>query len=76
VGAEMVVPLTNLMNEALFIVPYMHIGETPLQVLRSGKAVGAEHYIVVRAGGPPGRRIIPLMTWDSPMAQMASDVPD
>lgn len=58
VGGEKVVPLINLMNEALFIVPFMHIDETPLQVLRSGKAVGAEHYIVVRAGGPPGRRII------------------
>jgi transposase len=58
VGGEKVVPLINLMNEALFVVPYMHIDETPLQVLRSGKAVGTEHYIVVRAGGPPGRRII------------------
>jgi transposase len=58
VGREKVVPLINLMNEVLFVVPYMHIDETPLQVLRSGKAVGAEHYIVVRAGGPPGRRII------------------
>jgi transposase len=64
VGGEKVVPLINLMNEALFSVSYLHIDETPLQVLRSGKAVGAEHYIVVRAGGctgatgPPGRRII------------------
>ena len=58
VGGEKVVPLINLMNEALFTVSYLHIDETPLQVLRSGKAVGAEHYIVVRAGGPPGRRII------------------
>ena len=51
-------PLINLMNEALFVTSFMHIDETPLQVLRSGKAVGAEHYIVVCAGGPPGRRII------------------
>jgi transposase len=58
VGGEKVVPLINLINEALFAVSYLHIDETPLQVLRSGKAVGAEHYIVVRAGGPPGRRII------------------
>jgi hypothetical protein len=36
----------------------MHIDETPLQVLRSDKAVGSDHYIVVRAGGPPGRRIV------------------
>ena len=38
--------------------PFMHIDETPLQVLRSDKAVGSDHYIVVRAGGPPGQRII------------------
>lgn len=58
VGGEKVVPLINLMNEALFAVVFMHIDETPLQVLRSDKAVGSEHYIVVRAGGPPGQRII------------------
>lgn len=57
-GGEKVVPLINLMNEALFLVSFMHIDETPLQVLRSDKAVGSDHYIVVRAGGPPGKRII------------------
>jgi len=57
-GGEKVVPLINLMNEALLAAPFMHIDETPLQVLRSDKAVGSEHYIVVRAAGPPGRRII------------------
>jgi len=58
IGAEKVVPLLNLMNETLFTVDFMHIDETPLQVLRSDKAVGSDHYIVVRAGGPPGKRII------------------
>ncbi|MGH8746649.1 MAG: IS66 family transposase [Burkholderiales bacterium] len=58
IGGEKVVPLCNLMNETLFTVDFMHIDETPLQVLRSDKAVGSDHYIVVRAGGPPGRRII------------------
>ena len=57
-GSEKVVPLINLMNEALLLVSFMHIDETPLQVLRSDKAVGSDHYIVVRAGGPPGQRII------------------
>ena len=57
-GAEKVMPLINLMNEALLLSAFMHIDETPLQVLRSGKAVGSDHYIVVRAGGPPGQRII------------------
>jgi transposase len=58
VGGEKVVPLINLLGEELFTVAFMHIDETPLQVLRSNKAVGSDHYIVVRAGGPPGRRII------------------
>ena len=57
-GGEKVVPLCNLLNETLFTVDFLHIDETPLQVLRSDKAVGSDHYIVVRAGGPPGRRII------------------
>jgi transposase len=58
VGGEKVVPLINLMGEELLSAAFMHIDETPLQILRSDKAVGADHYIVVRAGGPPGRRII------------------
>ena len=58
IGGEKVVPLCNLLNETLFTVDFMHIDETPLQVLRSDKAVGSDHYIVVRAGGPAGKRII------------------
>jgi transposase len=58
VGGEKIVPLINLMGEELFDAAFVHIDETPLQVLRSDKAVGSDHYIVVRAGGPPGRRIV------------------
>ncbi len=58
VGGEKVVPVINLMRDALFEVGFMHIDETPLQVLRSDKAVGSEHYVVVRAGGPPDQRIV------------------
>jgi len=58
VGDEKVVPVVNLIRDALFTVPFMHIDETPLQILRSDKATGSDHYIVVRAGGPPGQRII------------------
>jgi transposase len=58
IGGEKVVPLINLMHEALLAVVFIHIDETPLQVLRSDKAVGSDHYIVARAGGPLGRRII------------------
>lgn len=48
------------MNEVLFVVPYMHIDETPLQVLRSGKAIGAEHYIVV----PSASRVMFDLSFD------------
>jgi len=58
VGGEKIVPLINLMGEELFDEAFMHIDETPLQVLRSNKAVGSDHYIVVRAGGSPGRRLV------------------
>ena len=58
VGGEDVVPLINLLGEGVLSAPFIHIDETPVQVLRSDKAVGSDHYIVVRAGGPPGRRII------------------
>ncbi|MGH8195957.1 MAG: IS66 family transposase [Woeseiaceae bacterium] len=58
VGGEKIVPLINLLNDALLAAPFIQIDETHLQVLRSDKAVGADHYIVVRAAGPPGRRII------------------
>jgi transposase len=58
VGGEKIVPLINLLGDELFDAAFFHIDETPLQVLRSDKAVGSDHYIVVRAGGPPGRRIV------------------
>lgn len=69
-GGEKIVPLINLLNEALLAAPFIQMDETHLQVLKSDKAVGADHYIVVRAAGcagatgrsgatgPPGRRII------------------
>lgn len=64
VGGEKVVPLINLMNEELLAAPFIQMDETYLQVLNSDKAVGSEHYMVVRAAGcagatgPPGRGII------------------
>lgn len=60
VGGEKIVPLINLLNEALLAAPFIQMDETHLQVLKSDQAVGADHYMVVRAAGcgPPGRRII------------------
>lgn len=58
IGGEKVVPLINLLNEELLGAPFLLMDETYLQVLKSDKAVGSDHYIVVRAAGPPGRRIV------------------
>lgn len=58
IGGKSVVPLINLMNEAMLEEPYIHCDETPLQVLKSEKAPSSEHYMWVRAAGPPGRRMI------------------
>ena len=58
IGREKVPPLITLMNEELLLSPYVHMDETYLQVLRSDKAPSSDHFMVVRAAGPPGRRII------------------
>jgi len=58
IGGEKVVPIINLMNEAMLEEPYIHCDETPLQVLKSQKAPSSEHYMWVRAAGPPSRRMI------------------
>jgi len=53
-----VLPLINLLHEELLSWPFVQMDETYLQVLKSEKAPASEHYMVVRAAGPPGRRII------------------
>jgi transposase len=58
IGAEKVLPLITLMNEEQLLSPYLHMDETYLQVLRSDKAPKSDHFMVVRAAGPTGRRII------------------
>jgi transposase len=58
VGSETVVPLINLMNDDLLADSLVQMDETYLQVLQSEKAPSSEHYMVVRAAGPPGRRIV------------------
>jgi transposase len=55
---EKVLPLINLMHEELLTYPLVQMDETYLQVVRSDKAPSSDHYMVVRAAGPPGRRII------------------
>jgi hypothetical protein len=51
-------PLINLMNDDLLAEPLVQMDETYLQVLQSEKAPSSQHYMVVRAAGPPGRRIV------------------
>jgi transposase len=58
IGTEKVVPLINLMHEAALAEPLLHCDETSVQVLKSEKAPSADHYMIVRAAGPPGRRIV------------------
>ncbi len=57
-GVEHVVPLVNLLNECMLEEPLIHCDETRLQVLKSDKAPTADHWMWVRAAGPPGRRIV------------------
>ena len=58
IGGQKIVPLIALMNEELLAGPYVHMDETYLQVLNSDKAPSTDHFMVVRAAGPPARRII------------------
>ena len=58
VGGDKVFPVIKLLREEIFIPSFMHMDESPLQVLKSDKAPSSDHYMVVRAAGPPGRRII------------------
>jgi transposase len=52
-GRTYVVPLVNLLNEHLLEAPLIHCDETHLQVLKSDKAPTADHWMWVRAAGPP-----------------------
>lgn len=63
-GGTFVVPLINLLNELLLAETLIHCDETRLQVLKSDKAPTADHWIWVRAAGPPGRRIV-LFDYDA-----------
>jgi hypothetical protein len=66
-GALYVVPIINLLHEVMMTHPLIHCDETRLQVLKSDKAPKADHWMWVRASGPPGRRII-LFDYDASRA--------
>ena len=63
-GGTHLVPLINLLNEHMLEAPLIHCDETRLQVLRSDKAPTADHWMWVRAAGPPGKRIV-LFDYDA-----------
>lgn len=63
-GGTHVVPIINLLHDHMLEDPLIHCDETHLQVLRSDKAPTADHWMWVRASGPPGRRII-LFNYDA-----------
>jgi transposase len=57
-GGTYLVPLINLLNEQMLEQPLIHSDETCLQVLHSDTAPTADHWMWVRASGPPGGRIV------------------
>ena len=58
IGGDKIIPLIELLREAIFVCDLMHMDESYLQVLKSEKSPTSTHYMVVRAAGPPGKRII------------------
>jgi transposase len=58
IGAEKLPPLIALLHEAVLAETVLHCDETTVQVLKSEKAPTTDHYMIVRAAGPPGRRIV------------------
>jgi transposase len=63
-GTTQIVPIINLLNECVLQAPLIHCDETHVQVLKSDKAPTSDHWMWVRAAGPPGRRII-LFDYDA-----------
>lgn len=63
-GGKYLVPLINLLREQMLQDPLIHCDETHLQVLKSDKAPTSDHWMWVRASGPPGRRIV-LFDYDA-----------
>ena len=60
IGAStMLQPLHNLMRDALFDGPFMHIDETTVQVLKEkDKSPTSNGYMWVQTGGPPDKPVV------------------
>ncbi|MFT5571671.1 MAG: transposase [Cryomorphaceae bacterium] len=62
---ELVQPLINRFEEHLLEAPFMHMGETPVQVFNEvGKSAQSKSYMWVRSAGPPNNRVI-LFNYDA-----------
>ena len=56
---QLVQPLINRIEECMLEQPYVHIDETPVQVLNeAGKAAQSKSYMWVRCAGPPGQQMV------------------
>lgn len=55
---EAVIPIVNLLNDHLLDGPLIHCDETTVQVLRSHKAPSSDHFMWVRAGGAPDKKVL------------------
>ncbi len=56
-SGELVQPLINTIQERILEQSYIHMDETPVQVLtESGKAAQSKSYMWVQSAGPPNRR--------------------
>jgi len=65
---ELVQPLINRFEEHLLVQPFVHMDETPVQVLNeAGKAATSKSYMWVRSAGPPGQSIT-LFNYDASRA--------
>lgn len=55
---ELIQPLINCFEEQVLSQPFIHMDETPVQVLNEkGKPAESKSYMWVRHAGPPGQRI-------------------
>lgn len=71
-------PLHNLMRDTLLDAPFIHMDETPVQVLKEkGKSPSSQSYMWVQTGGPPGKNVVifdydPSRSGDVPARLLAS----
>ena len=57
-SGDAITSLVGLMNEELLNSPFVQMDETYLQVLQSDKSPTTMHYMVVRSGAVPGKKIL------------------